>query len=78
MLRYFWHTSSDRWCERLNDAPRVRCNSVESQQNIGLLKNGKTKSIRFESILKICIALDCEIGDLFEIDKHNNEKEVII
>ena len=49
-----------------------------SQQNIGLLKNGKTKSIRFESILKICIALDCEIGDLFEIDKHNNEKEVII
>lgn len=42
-----------------------------SQQNIGLLKNGKTKSIRFESILKICIALDCEVGDLFEIDKHN-------
>lgn len=40
-----------------------------SQQNIGLLKNGKTKSIRFESIVKICTALNCEVGDLFEVIK---------
>lgn len=36
-----------------------------SQNNIGKICNGETSTIRFETIEKICIALDCSINDLF-------------
>ena len=38
-------------------------------QNIGKLANGQTTSIKFENIDAICNALECEIGDIFEINK---------
>jgi len=34
------------------------------ETQIGKLKNGKTKSISFEALDKICDALNCEPGDL--------------
>ncbi len=34
--------------------------------NISLLKNGKVKGIRFETLEKICKTLSCQPGDLFE------------
>ncbi len=36
-----------------------------SQNNIGKICNGETSTIRFDTIEKICIALDCSINDLF-------------
>ncbi len=36
-----------------------------SQNNIGKICNGETSTIRFETMEKICIALDCSINDLF-------------
>ena len=35
-------------------------------QNISLLKSGKVKGIRFETLARICEALDCQPGDLLE------------
>lgn len=37
-----------------------------TEQNISLLKSGKVKGIRFETLEKICRALDCQPGDLLE------------
>ncbi len=35
-----------------------------SEVNLSLLKSGKVKGIRFETLSKICAALECQPGDL--------------
>lgn len=37
-----------------------------TEQNVSLLKSGKVKGIRFETLAKICEVLDCQPGDLLE------------
>jgi putative transcriptional regulator len=37
-----------------------------AEQNLSLLKSGKVKGIRFETLEKICGELDCQPGDLLE------------
>lgn len=34
--------------------------------NLSLLKSGKVKGIRFDTLEKICEALQCQPGDLLE------------
>lgn len=34
--------------------------------NISILKNGKAKAIKLETLNKICQILDCQPGDLLE------------
>ena len=36
--------------------------------NISILKNGKAKAIRVETLDKICRALNCQPGDILEFD----------
>ena len=35
-------------------------------QNTSLLKSGKVKGVRFETLARICEALECQPGDLLE------------
>jgi putative transcriptional regulator len=35
-----------------------------TEQNISLLKSGKVKGVRFETLEKLCEVLDCQPGDL--------------
>jgi putative transcriptional regulator len=35
-------------------------------QNVSLLKSGKVKGVRFETLSKICDVLDCQPGDILE------------
>ena len=37
-----------------------------TEQNLSLLKSGKVKGIRFDTLAAICTALDCHPGDLLE------------
>ena len=37
-----------------------------TEQNLSLLKSGKVKGVRFETLAKLCAALDCQPGDLLE------------
>lgn len=37
-----------------------------TEQNISLLKSGKVKGIRFETLARICEVLDCQPGDILE------------
>lgn len=34
--------------------------------NISILKNGKAKAIKVSTLIKLCHALECQPGDLFE------------
>ncbi|KHD46278.1 helix-turn-helix domain-containing protein [Streptococcus hongkongensis] len=35
-----------------------------TQANLSILKTGKAKGIRFETLAKICTVLDCQPGDI--------------
>lgn len=35
-----------------------------TEANLSLLKQGKVKGVRFETLMKICEFLDCQPGDL--------------
>jgi putative transcriptional regulator len=37
-----------------------------TEANISLLKSGKVKGVRFETLEKICEVLECQPGDLLE------------
>ena len=37
--------------------------------NLSVLKNDRAKAIRFSTLVAICDALDCEIGDLLMRDR---------
>ena len=42
---------------------------VITMANISILKNGKAKAIKIQTLDKICEALDCEPGDILEYRK---------
>jgi putative transcriptional regulator len=37
-----------------------------TEQNVSLLKSGKVRGVRFDTLSKICEVLDCQPGDLLE------------
>lgn len=50
---------------------KVSLNELQSRvgitlSNLSILKTGKAKAIRFETLEAICKALDCQPGDILE------------
>ena len=41
--------------------------------NLSILKTGKAKAIRFTTLEAICIALDCQPGDILEYKYDENK-----
>ena len=39
-----------------------------SEQNLSLLKSGKVRGVRFNTLEAICRELDCQPGDLLEFE----------
>jgi putative transcriptional regulator len=37
-----------------------------TEQNISLLKSGKVKGVRFDTLERICAVLNCQPGDILE------------
>ncbi|KAA5602772.1 helix-turn-helix domain-containing protein [Blastochloris sulfoviridis] len=37
-----------------------------AEPNVSLLKSGKVKGIRFDTLARICEVLDCQPGDILE------------
>ena len=37
-----------------------------TEQNLSIIKLGKAKGVRFETLAKICDFLDCQPGEIFE------------
>ena len=42
--------------------------------NLSILKTGKAKGIRFETLDAICDALDCQPGDLLEVRRAGRDE----
>jgi len=40
-----------------------------TEVNVSLLKSGRVKGVRFETLAKICEVLDCQPADLLEFRK---------
>nr|WP_272902499.1 helix-turn-helix domain-containing protein [Brevibacterium daeguense] len=38
-----------------------------SPVNLSILKNNRAKAVRFDTLTRLCVALDCQPGDLFEV-----------
>ena len=52
---------------------KVRSNELAAaigitESNLSLLKSGKVKGVRFETLAKICEVLDCQPGELLEAE----------
>lgn len=45
-----------------------------TEQNVSLLKSGKVKGIRFDTLQKICEILDCQPGDILEFVADSDAK----
>lgn len=41
--------------------------------NISILKNGKAKAIKLETLNKICEVLECQPGDILEYKRDTND-----
>lgn len=45
-----------------------------TEQNLSVLKSGKVKGVRFETLAKLCTVLDCQPGDILEA--HPDEGDI--
>jgi putative transcriptional regulator len=43
-----------------------------TEQNVSLLKSGKIRGVRFETLNKICEVLNCQPGDILEYRADGN------
>jgi putative transcriptional regulator len=39
-----------------------------AETNLSLLRSGKVKGVRFDTLAKLCEALDCKPGDLLDFE----------
>lgn len=44
-----------------------------TEQNVSLLKSGKVKGMRFETLDKICDVLDCQPADILEYRREETD-----
>jgi putative transcriptional regulator len=45
--------------------------------NLSILKTGKAKAIRFSTLEAICVALDCQPGDLLQFRRDDQEGDAV-
>jgi putative transcriptional regulator len=46
-----------------------------TEQNVSLLKSGKVRGIRFDTLARICATLNCQPGDLLEYQPGSEDDE---
>ena len=48
-----------------------------TEQNVSLLKSGKVKGVRFDTLEKICEVLNCQPGDILEYRELDDDNIVL-
>ena len=48
-----------------------------TEANLSLLRTGKVKGVRFETLAKICEALDCKPADLLDVEEGVPDPETV-
>lgn len=46
-----------------------------AETNLSLLKSGKVKGVRFDTLAKLCRVLDCQPGDLLAFDPTEDDDD---
>ncbi|MGN0293900.1 MAG: helix-turn-helix domain-containing protein [Lachnospiraceae bacterium] len=46
-----------------------------TEANLSILRSGKAKGVRFETINKICYYLECDVGDILKFDGQLGDEE---
>lgn len=46
-----------------------------TEANLSLLRTGKVKGVRFETLAKICEALECKPADLLDVEEGESEPD---
>ena len=49
-----------------------------TEQNVSLLKSGKVKGVRFDTLEKICEVLQCQPGDVLEYTPDGERHEAVL
>ncbi len=44
-----------------------------SETQMSLLRTGKVKGMRFDTLSKLCLILDCQPGDIVEYDRNDTD-----
>ncbi|MGF1462348.1 MAG: helix-turn-helix domain-containing protein [Maricaulaceae bacterium] len=47
-----------------------------TEQNLSLLRTGKVKGVRFQTLEKICDALKCKPGDILDFESEGEDNAV--
>ena len=47
-----------------------------SETQLSLLRTGKVKGMRFDTLSKICLILECQPADIMEYDHDSNDLEL--
>ncbi|MDO4298866.1 MAG: helix-turn-helix transcriptional regulator [Lachnospiraceae bacterium] len=46
-----------------------------TEANLSILRSGKARGVRFETLNKICYYLECEVGEILKFDGKLDEEE---
>ena len=46
-----------------------------TEANLSILRSGKAKGVRFNTINRICCYLQCDVGDILTFDGHLEEDD---
>ncbi len=46
-----------------------------TEANLSILRSGKAKGVRFNTINRICYYLQCDVGDILKFDGKLNEED---
>lgn len=46
-----------------------------TEANLSILRSGKAKGVRFNTVNKICYYLQCDVGDILKFDGHLEDEE---
>lgn len=62
----------DRILEKRNMKSNQLADEINlTTANLSILKTGKARAIRFSTLEAICLALDCQPGDILEFQKED-------
>ncbi|MCF8020320.1 MAG: helix-turn-helix domain-containing protein [Vallitaleaceae bacterium] len=62
--------------KKKNMTSKELCSLINiTEANLSILRSGKAKGIRFNTMNKICYYLDCELGDILKFDGRMEEDD---
>lgn len=66
----------DEILKKRNMTSKELCKLVSiTEANLSVLRSGKAKGVRFQTINKICFYLKCDVGDILKFDGELGEEE---